>query len=590
MTCRCLLVALLLLLPRPGSVAGLAVASEEIVTTAPVAEDGVLYAASYEVPEMNGHLRAFALHGSRRECLWDAAELVPPPGSAVPPPVAPGMAALAPGFHDDSGERLIVTNLPAAQDVGLLTFDVRAAHLLQPLLGVATVAEAGSLINAVRGRLETSAALPGGTGDRPARLGAISRSSPALVGGSAFDSAAFRDQVLYAGAEDGLLHAILAGRWSSADTGYDPLAAGCGRELWAYLPGSLLPALATAGFDGAPRLTSVHVDGAPAVDDLFYDSDGDGRCEWHTVLVGTASVQPANHGVVFALDVTDPYAPRLLWERNLGVVGLGPSRGVAIGRAGTGVNGAVQVYVTAAQATGSAAGRPGVIACALDLVDGTLRWRFVAPYPEAVDDPGVPPTAPVLMEATGSGGIDGILFGDLAGRLWALAPENGAPMNDGPIWLTPGGAAEPLGGGLALSNRLVLFGTGGVESAPEDGRYAVYAVEILPAGARLLWTHPLERGEKLWGAPTLDRFGRAYFGVGDVGAETGRLVAVAADGTFGGAVSLAGVPCGGPRVTTGAVVTISRGGTIEQVGELRQEGRDLDGNPLRVRVFSWRMR
>jgi hypothetical protein len=48
---------------------------------------------------------------------------------------------------------------------------------------------------------------------------------------------------------------------------------------------------------------------AMVVSDLFVDGDGDGLREWRTVLVGTATAQRLNQGVVFALDVTEPLAP-----------------------------------------------------------------------------------------------------------------------------------------------------------------------------------------------------------------------------------------------------------------------------------------
>jgi hypothetical protein len=600
MSYRSLLLMLLTLLPVSGAAADLAaLAPREVVSTAAVVDEGILYAASYELPGRAGHLRAFALHDSRRLRLWDAAEGIPLPGAALPPLTAPEVATLAPQFSGYPGERLIFTNLAAAHNFQPLTFHAQAAHALRPLLGTADLAEAAALINAVRGRIGTSAALPGGSDDNPGRLGAISRSSPALVGGSPFAAAAaFRDQVLYVGAEDGLLHAILAGRWSATDGGYDHTAADCGRELWAYLPGSLLPFLADAAAEPTRDLSPVQVDGSPAVSDLFFDSDGDGWREWRTVLVGTASVPAENRGVVFALDVTDPRAPRLLWETALAGIGLGRSRGAAIGRGSEWSDAPPRIYLTAGTATGVASdgsidpanGSLGVLACALDIADGTPLWRFAAPYPGPAAGLAEPPSLPAVMIAASSGGIDGLVFGDLAGRLWALDPENGVPRGAGPLWQSPGGTDEPIGAGLTVRNRLVLFGTGGVETAAADRSYAVYAVEILPTGARLLWTHPLERGEKLWGAPSFDRFGRAFFGVGTDQADAGRLLVVAADGTLAGSVVLGGAPHGGLTLTPGAVVTVSRDGQVAQVGELRQEQGGENASPGRVRVLTWRVR
>ena len=154
----------------------------------------------------------------------------------------------------------------------------------------------------------------------------------------------------------------------------------------------------------------------------------------------------------------------------------------------------------------------------------------------------------------------------------------------------PGGLAEPIGGGIALRNRLALFGTGGVEHADSQGSYAVYAVEILPEGARLLWSQSLPPGERLWGAPTFDRFGRSYLGLGAGEDAAGHLLVVAADGTLLGDVVLPGAPLGGITLAPGAVLAVTRSGELQQLGDIPQEVTPVAGAPGRVRVFSWRVR
>ncbi len=306
----------------------------EAVMTAPVVADDVLYAASCFFPGQSGHLRAFALNNGRQPRLWDAAERVPLPGAGVSSTSAPE-SDLSPPFNARPEERLVFTNLGAAADFRLVNF---------------TAAAAAALINAVRGRLATSVTEPAGRGDRAERLGAISRSSPALVGTSSVSATSGeRDLVLYAGAEDGMLHAFLAGQ-REPDGGYDRASEHCGVELWGYLPGSLLPALKQQPFEDPGGLAAAHVDGAPLVADLFIDLDGSGHNEWRTVLVGTASDHSNNRGTVFALDVTDPYVPQLLWETVLPGSGLGRSRGVASGVSGRGDTATPRVFVTAGTA------------------------------------------------------------------------------------------------------------------------------------------------------------------------------------------------------------------------------------------------
>lgn len=594
----CLLLTLLFMLPAHRLLFAAPGDSREVVSTAAAVADGILYAASYTIPERIGHLRAIVLDDGRQTRLWDAAERVPLPGGEVPPATDPGLATLAPPFEDPAGKRLVFTNLEAGQGYRLLSLEARAAHVLRPLLGVPTVSEAAALINAVRGRLATSAANPAGSGDRPLRLGAISRSSPALVGASALaGGGSDRDQILYAGAEDGLLHAIRAGRRKLDGSGYDHTAPGCGEELWAYLPGGLLAGVKAQPFESPELLPAIHVDGASAVSDLFIDGNGDGEREWRTILVGTASLQTLNRGLVFAFDITVPDAPRLLWETALPELAPGRSRGAALGWAGAAENFAPRVFLTFGTATridarGEAdpvGGRQGVLACALDLRDGRLLWRFAAPYPAAAAGLAEPPSLPALL-TNAAGEIDGVVFGDLAGRLWLLDPVHGAPRGGGPLWQTPGGADEPIGAGLAIRNRQVLFGTGGVDFAAEDRTYAVYALEILADGTRLLWRQPLAPGEKLWGPPSVDRFGRIYVGAGtDRDGAGGRLLVIAADGTLSTSVTLAGAPLGGLTVTSGAIVAVSQEGRVEQFGTLRQEPLDAAADPGRVHILSWRV-
>jgi hypothetical protein len=224
------------------------------------------------------------------------------------------------------------------------------------------------------------------------------------------------------------------------------------------------------------------------------------------------------------------------------------------------------------------------------MVSGTLLWNFAAPCPGSAGVAADAPTAPAIMRGATDGGIDAILFGDPAGRLWVLDPATGGPVGGGPAWQSPGGTNEPIGGGFALRDRLALFGTGGVEGADPHGHYAVYAVELLPDGARLLWSHPLDPGERLWGAPTLDRFGRAFFGIGDEQAGSGRILVVDGDGTLAGSVGLAGPPGGGVALVPGALVTVSLTGQVEQVGEIRLEVANPAAAAGRIRLFSWRMR
>ncbi|MFT3837878.1 MAG: hypothetical protein QM723_12880 [Myxococcaceae bacterium] len=77
-------------------------------------------------------------------------------------------------------------------------------------------------------------------------------------------------------------------------------------ELWAFMPASQLPSL---------RNNNTKVDSSIVVQDVFADFGYTGTAEWHTVISGsTGSPVNGTYSEVFALDVTNPLKPVLLWD------------------------------------------------------------------------------------------------------------------------------------------------------------------------------------------------------------------------------------------------------------------------------------
>lgn len=97
-----------------------------------------------------------------------------------------------------------------------------------------------------------------------------------------------RPATLYAAANDGMLHAF------NADTG---------EERWAYIPTMALPKLYTLADKN--YLHQFFVDGTPVVSDVLVGGN------WKTILVG--GLNNGGRGF-YALDITDPLAPKALWE------------------------------------------------------------------------------------------------------------------------------------------------------------------------------------------------------------------------------------------------------------------------------------
>lgn len=166
------------------------------------------------------------------------------------------------------------------------------------------VAVQNGLVNFLRGdtSLEDRASNLSGTTDnriyryRQARLGDIAESQPVYVGQPTMDygdgysafKATSRAATVYVGANDGMLHAF------DADTL---------QERWAYVPTAVMPKL----WSLADRNYSHenYVNGTAVVADAKINGN------WETILIGGLSGGGRGY---YALKVTDPNAPELLWE------------------------------------------------------------------------------------------------------------------------------------------------------------------------------------------------------------------------------------------------------------------------------------
>ncbi|SMC21133.1 type IV pilus assembly protein PilY1 [Andreprevotia lacus DSM 23236] len=136
---------------------------------------------------------------------------------------------------------------------------------------------------------------------RTHRLGDIVNASPAFAGkpklpygdtgySDYITAQASRAGTVYAAANDGMLHAFNASN---------------GNERWAYIPTAVMPNLYKLAATDYPSNHQYFVDGSPVVGDVYFGS------AWHTILVGGLGKGGRSY---YALDITDPTAPKALWE------------------------------------------------------------------------------------------------------------------------------------------------------------------------------------------------------------------------------------------------------------------------------------
>ncbi|MEW6141118.1 MAG: PilC/PilY family type IV pilus protein [Thermodesulfobacteriota bacterium] len=337
---------------RTASASAVATVSQEL-RTGDIIVRGVFEAADPERVDAylwRGHLEAFRpfMYDNKE---WYSFELSCNAGRLCLD--MPGTDAPCPGLGShctDAGGILSNSTTPASRTI--FTYDPTTKTQLEftsptitkTMLGVSTDTEAQNLIDWVRGSTVT------GYRDRrgwllgdivystpvvlgPPTLGEVSRRDPDIASFYEHRNAnIYRDKVVYVGANDGQLHAFLMGKYDSTEDKwiYDPAEdSEIMTELWSYIPSNLLTELkaladTTYGQGGcahrtmvdlAPRSWEVYINPLANRPDLGTNpcgsnADSQGRC-WRSVIVGG---ERGGGDVYFAIDVTDPRNPIVLWE------------------------------------------------------------------------------------------------------------------------------------------------------------------------------------------------------------------------------------------------------------------------------------
>lgn len=256
---------------------------------------------------------------------------------------------------------------------------------------------------------------------RGAGLGGVDRSTVAVIGPSTVAGSGTRPTIAYFGGADGMLHAVCA----SIDGTICTSSHGLGTELWAFLPEVQLPLIA---------YNDQRIDGSPHVVDVFGDftnAAANGTKSWHSVLTfqtGYSNSAEGGKPAAYAIDVTDPSKPVLLWEyaTPASAAAADFGTGLVAAQGPTLING-VLTNLAVLETNNGGTGTAGMVATALKLETGAKIWQFSTVYPTAAGVPAnAEPGGAVGVDLTGNGFITDYVMGDLYGELWRITATSGA--------------------------------------------------------------------------------------------------------------------------------------------------------------------
>jgi type IV pilus assembly protein PilY1 len=294
-----------------------------------------------------------------------------------------------------------------------------------------------------------------------------------------------RLNVVYVGANDGLLHGFSAGSYDSTGSVYNS-STNTGKEVLAFMPEGVLQTIHNAtnsqlDYSNPQYGHNFFVDATPGTGDLFYNG------AWHTWVVGGLGAGGAE---IYALDVTNPTS---FTEGNASSLVIGDWTPTTIsctnpvsGASGTCTNSSGAAYLGNTYGTplirrlhngdwailfgngiGSASGDAGLFIITISPTGAQTTYYLST---GAAGNNGIAYITPVDMDSDHI--VDYVYAGDLQGNVWRFDLTNKRPsswgVTPGPIFKTPSGqpitsAIQPdfVTGPIGSTTQLMLmFGTG----------------------------------------------------------------------------------------------------------------------------------
>lgn len=412
------------------------------------------YQAVYYSGRWRGDLKAFPVNPSTGVIsatpTWTASSVFPAAASRTIKTYNPSLAV---------GSREVAFTSPA-----------NLSTAQQNALGASTAAQQ-AVINYLRGDASNEKKNGGIYRSRDSALGDIIDSQPVFVGapdanlffGRTFaGSDSYQDYVgdnrtraarIWVAANDGMVHSF---------------DASTGAEVFAFLPDAVIRSgiknLSDPNYGGSSLPHQYFNDGELAVADVYYSS------AWHTVLVGTTGRASAK--AVYALDITNPAAPTVLWERSASD-GLTNSDaiGQVIGRPVIAQTADGSWSVLMGNGYNSANGTAALLKFSIQTGDLAVYTT------NTTIDNGL--AAPAVWLADRTNGISTTAYaGDLNGKVWAFA-LSGSTGTSLFTALDADGAAQPITAGMlagkdpVTGNLWLFFGTGRYLAQAESTSTAV---------------------------------------------------------------------------------------------------------------------
>jgi type IV pilus assembly protein PilY1 len=272
-----------------------------------------------------------------------------------------------------------------------------------------------------------------------------------------------RQGVVYVAANDGMLHAF------NADTG---------NEMWGYIPSFVLPNLKALADDNYPNAHQFFVDGSPTVSDVW---DGS---KWRTMLVG--GLNGGGKGY-YAIDVTDPNAPQVMWEysdTNLGFTYGNP----VVGKLTTGQWVVVfsSGYNNTPTATNTGADGVGRL-YVVDAITGAQQFTVSTSVGTSTTPSGLGKISAWVDNGLQDNTIQRVYGGDMLGNLWRFDIDDNLPPAGKEAlklaffqvgtYFQPVTTAPELG--IIQNKAIVYVGTGrylGASDVSDQNQQSLYAI------------------------------------------------------------------------------------------------------------------